>query len=131
MTKETGHIRYRGEVKSGTSANGNDWAFQDIVLEVPTGSNQYKNLLVSADIHTIADIEKITDNQEVEVTYYVSARQYKDRWFPEVKLWAISVVGEQQHTGGTRFEKKTYNAVGEAPKKEAKKEVNEETDLPF
>ena len=131
MITEKGTIRYRGEIKSGTSKNGNDWAFQDIVLEVPTGSSQYKNLLVRADIHTVGEIQNISDSQEVEVTYYVNAREYNGKWYPDVNLYSIKVVGEQHHTGGSNFEKKTYDPVGSAPSPAPKKKVDVDNDLPF
>lgn len=132
IISEKGTIRYRGEIRKGISKSGNEWAFQDIVLEVPTGSSQYKNLLVRADINQIEDLKKVEDRQMIEVNYYVDAREYNGRWYSDVKLFSFKVIGPEQHTGGTPFEKKTYNASPEVKKPAKQPEpVDVEKDLPF
>jgi len=127
---ETGKIRQRGEIKQGTAQSGRDWAFQEILLEVTTGNNQYKNLAVKADIHTIGDLQKVADGTAIEVTYYVDSREYNGRWYTEAHLYSFKVASEQpeRHVGGSPFPKKEYNA---APAPAAQSAVNQDTDLPL
>lgn len=132
MITETGTIRERGELKTGTSQSGREWAFQDIVLEVMTGNNRYKNLVVKADINTISDLDQLPDGASVEVTYYVDAREYNGRWYPEAHLFSVKPAGQSQHVGGTNFSRRTYGESEQAPAAPApQQQVNVETDLPF
>lgn len=86
MIKEKGTIKVIGEVVSGRSQKGNDWARQDIVLEIPTSFSTFRHLALRADSRRVEDIAKLRVGQEVEVSYIVSSREWNGKWFADVDL---------------------------------------------
>lgn len=95
MFTETGRISYRGDVNSGTSAKGYDWARQQIVLAVQNG--KYTNhIAIDVTGDNVQLLEKISNSDVVEVKFYINARQWQEKWYNTLELASIEVVESSQ-----------------------------------
>ena len=100
------------EVEKGTSKAGKEWQKQNFVID--TGA-KYKpeicfQLFGDEKIENFEKYNKL--NQEVEVSFNVSSREYNGRYFHNLDAWMVKSASEQT-----------------APKKQ--ESVTEDDDLPF
>ncbi len=91
--KITGRIIAALPVKSGTSANGNQWQSQEYVIET---EGQYPKKCV---FQIFGDnIAKI--NLQLGITYTVDldidAREYQGRWYNTLRCWRANPAGAAQ-----------------------------------
>lgn len=87
---EKGKVFMLGEVISGTSQNGTQWANQTVVLTIPQGDG-FKYLALKASGNRVNQTAYLHVGSEVEVSYTVSSRQWNDKWFSNIDLVSVKV----------------------------------------
>lgn len=95
MYNEIGIIHAIGDVKSGTSTNGNSWARQTFVLETTTNTPNgdiVKRIAIECGTKTIPQLESYKVGDRVEVGFAINAREYQGRWFNNVDAIYIDEV---------------------------------------
>lgn len=96
---EKGKLYIKGEVKSGTSRNGNPWANQQIVVEVYGFNNSIKRVaLTTSNVNNLNLIQELPLGAEVEIQYSVSAREWNGKWYSDVELISIKSLAQSMQT---------------------------------
>lgn len=93
----TGKIIAVMPAQSGTSQRtGNNWMYQQYVLEVP---GMYPKRMVF-DVFGEDKIKKFNVQQGMEATvsFEIDAHEYNGRWFNEVRAWDVRPAGQHQPT---------------------------------
>ena len=94
-----GKIYEKGQMTSGTSANGNTWHRMTLVLDVQVG--QYsKKMAFQVSTANVPAVRAFNTGDEVEVTWDITSREYTNKegvksWFTQADLRGIKAVGEQ------------------------------------
>jgi hypothetical protein len=79
--------------ESGTGANGKEWRKQTFVT---TSDGQFPVNVAFTIWGDKTDLVKnLKQGQEITVKFDVSSREYKDKWYSEIKAFAIEVHGTQ------------------------------------
>lgn len=89
-----GIISHIGEVESGTSQNGYDWARQTVVIDVASFNNTFSKIALTAQNQRVDDLQEYQIGDRVEVGYSVTAREYQGKWFNNVDLISIKFLDE-------------------------------------
>lgn len=89
-----GIISHKGEVETGKTQNGYDWARQIVVLEVPSFNNTFSKIALTAQNDRVNDLEEYQIGDKVEVGYSVTAREWNGKWFNNVDLINIKSMEE-------------------------------------
>jgi hypothetical protein len=76
--------------RSGTKADGTSWKTCELVVE--QNNKKKDKILLTAWGQTVDDIAH-KENNEVEVTFYISAREYKGRWYNQCTIGQIKFPG--------------------------------------
>lgn len=84
-----GRISHLGDVESKTTRNGNTWLKQLVVILIPGPHNTYHEIAFTAQGNTVGTIEPYSVGDEVEVSGYISAREYNGRYYNDVSLSSI------------------------------------------
>lgn len=93
IVKEQGTIHLLGEVKQGTSQNGNAWMRQSVVIEVPSqDGNSVRKVSVDAGTQMCEELAKLKKGDKVNFSYIVSAREWQGKWYNNVNLYDIQKV---------------------------------------
>lgn len=126
-TTEKGVLHSKEEVKTGTSKGGYEWATQDFVIRIDGG--EYKDRFIALRAKSQQSLQALKAKNigdEIEVTFVVSAFEWKDKFINEVVATYIK---------DERYEAKQIPAYYEsapapAPENNESLEPQEE-DLPF
>lgn len=113
-----GRISHLGDVESKTTRNGNTWLKQLVVILINGQRNTYHEIAFMAQGNTVHSLEAFREGDEVEVSGYISAREYNGRYYNDVELSSIVPVGELP-----KRDKEPTATATEKPKKDE--------DLPF
>lgn len=89
-----GRISHLGDVESKTTRNGNTWLKQQVVILINGQRNTYHEIAFMAQGNTVHSLEAFKEGDEVEVSGYISAREYNGRYYNDVELSSIVPVGE-------------------------------------
>ena len=81
-----GIISHKGEVESGTSQNGYDWARQTIVVDVASFNNTFSKIALVAQNDRVTELEQYQIGDRVEIGYSVTAREWQGKWYNNVDL---------------------------------------------
>lgn len=128
---EKGKLYIKGEVKSGTSRNGNPWANQQIVVEVYGFNNSIKRVaLTTSNVNNLNTIQDLPLGTEVEIQYSVSAREWNGKWYSDVELISIKSLAQSMQTA-TRPSPTPTPAPSPAPMQNNQEPQNNPDDLPF
>lgn len=114
-----GRISHLGDVESKTTRNGNTWLKQLVVILINGPRNTYHEIAFMAQGNTVNSLEPFREGDEVEVSGYISAREYNGRYYNDVELSSIVPVGN--------LPKRDNEPTATAEKTETKKDE----DLPF
>ena len=93
----TGKVYEKGQMTSGTSANGNTWHRMTLVLDVQVG--QYsKKMAFQVSTGNVAAVRAFNTGDEVEVTWDITSREYTNKegvksWFTQADLRGIKAAG--------------------------------------
>ena len=95
--KEKGTLSWVSEVQTGTSATGNAWSRQTLVVDVEGFNGSFRKVAVQAGNQQITAMRdhKIAIGDKVEITYQVTAREYQGKYYNNVDLFRIEKAGEQ------------------------------------
>ncbi len=88
-----GRISHLGDVESKTTRNGNTWLKQLVVILINGQRNTYHEIAFMAQGNTVHSLEAFREGDEVEVSGYISAREYNGRYYNDVELSSIVPVG--------------------------------------
>lgn len=88
-----GRISHLGDVESKTTRNGNTWLKQLVVVLISGPRNTYHEIAFMAQGNTVNSLEAFREGDEVEVSGYISAREYNGRYYNDVELSSIVPVG--------------------------------------
>ena len=94
LNRVKGIISHMGEIQSGTSQNGYDWARQIIVLDVASFNGTFSKIALTAQNHRVDDLQNYQIGDRVEVGYSVTAREWEGKWFNNVDLISINFLDE-------------------------------------
>lgn len=93
IVTEKGKLFIKGEVKTGQSASGNQWANQQIVVEVYGFNNSIKRVALQTNKTDILyAIEELPLGAEIEIKYSVSAREWNGKWYNNVELVSLDPI---------------------------------------
>lgn len=89
IVNEKGTLTFKGEVQTGTSANGRDWGRQTIVISTPGFQGATRLIALEARTRTINDIARLSLNEAVEVAYEVNSREWNGKYYTNADLISI------------------------------------------
>lgn len=93
IVTEKGKLFIKGEVKTGQSASGNQWANQQIVVEVYGFNNSIKRVALQTNKTDILyALEELPLGAEIEIKYSVSAREWNGKWYNNVELVSLEPI---------------------------------------
>lgn len=131
---EKGKLYIKGEVKTGTTKNGNPWANQQIVVEVYGFNNSIKRVALTTNrVDNLNTIQDLPLGTEVEIQYSVSAREWNNKWYADVDLISIKSLAQSMQTA-TRPTPTPTPAPAPAPMQYKSEELDPQKnpdDLPF
>lgn len=87
-----GKISHLGEIESKTTRNGGTWEKQWIVILIPGPRNTYHEIAFLAQGNTRPLLDNFSEGDEVEVSGYISAREYNGKYYNDVSLSSITPV---------------------------------------
>lgn len=93
-----GTISQIGEVKSGTSQNGNTWQRTTLMLDIQGYQSSFYKIILQVSGSKVDDVLQFAEGEKVEVGYSVYAREYEGRWYNNVDLCTIKSQDEQEET---------------------------------
>jgi hypothetical protein len=76
-------------VESGETRNGNKWANQRIVVEIPTNFNSFRRLALKVPQKHLEAVARVNQGDRVQIQYVVESREWNDRWITEAVLLYI------------------------------------------
>ena len=114
--KEKGKIVLIGQVASGKTSEGFQWARQEIVVRVDDGLWKTHPLALTARNDRCYDIEKFKVGDKVEVEYAVSSRLWNGKYYTDVTL--VGIASERVEAEGRAIE--AAEAVEDLPEDEEK-----------
>lgn len=86
------------EVEKGTSKAGKEWQKQNFVIDTGAKYNPEVCFQLFGD-EKIENFEKYNKlNQEVEVSFNVSSREYKGRYFHNLDAWMVKSASSETAT---------------------------------
>ena len=94
LNRVKGIISHMGEIQSGTSQSGYDWARQIVVLDVASYNNTFSKIALTAQNQRVDDLQNYQIGDRVEVGYSVTAREWDGKWFNNVDLINIKFFDE-------------------------------------
>ena len=94
LNRVKGIISHMGEIQSGTSQSGYDWARQIIVLDVHSFNGTFSKIALTAQNQRVDDLQNYQIGDRVEIGYSVTAREYQGKWFNNVDLVSINFFDE-------------------------------------
>lgn len=96
MYKEKGKVIAIGALQTGTSSNGNEWARQQIVIEIE-GPNGYKRkMALDAGSKLVPDIQTLRLDDEVEVEFQIYSREWNGRFYNNVDLFSVNIIAPEE-----------------------------------
>lgn len=108
LIKEKGTIAILGKVQTGTSQSGNDWARQQVVVDVEGFNGSFRKVALQAGTNGVRDLEAMKVGDKVEISYQVTAREWQGKWYNNVDLIRIELLVEQ-------IPQEVYTQMGYAP----------------
>ena len=84
-----GKLSQKFDVVSGQSARG-PWKKQDFLVEYPDGNFTSRTLFTAFGDNMVAELDKFSAGDQVRVSFNVRAREYKGRWYNDIRAWRIS-----------------------------------------
>jgi len=112
-----GTISHLGEVETRQTRNGGTWEKQTVVVRIQSRNNSFHEIAAVAEGRTVGVIEHMNEGDLVNVSAFISCREYNGRYYNDVAL--SSIVPAEVKEGNTATPPPT-------PKEEKK-----EDDLPF
>ncbi|MBR4267897.1 MAG: DUF3127 domain-containing protein [Bacteroidales bacterium] len=78
------------ELRSGTSANGNNWSSQDFLLEIP---GQYVTNAVFNVFNNRVPLDQFHNGDAIKVSFDIRGREYQGRWYNTLNAWKVDRIG--------------------------------------
>lgn len=94
LNRVKGIISHLGEIESGTTQSGFDWARQTVVLDVASFNNTFSKIALVAQNDRVNDLAQYQIGDRVEVGYSVTAREWNGKWYNNVDLVNIKFLDE-------------------------------------
>lgn len=83
---EKGSLIVKGDIASGQTTTGSTWKRMTIVMEIPGFSGSLKRVALSVSGDLVDTISQYPLKTSATVTYSVSAREWKEKWYNNVDL---------------------------------------------
>lgn len=92
-----GTIFQMGEVKSGTSSSGREWARTDIILDIPgyQGTTYKVVIVVGPDKDKVDEVLKFKVGDKVELACSIYAREWNGKYYNNIDLVNIKPLDTQ------------------------------------
>jgi hypothetical protein len=85
--KVKGTIKQILKAESGVSKVGNEWKKQEFVIET---SEQFpKKVCFTLFNDKFSLLDKVSEGEEVEVSFNLESREYNGKWFHNINAWKI------------------------------------------
>ena len=94
-----GRIKSILDVESGTSKAGKGWRKQSFVVDTGAQYNPDVCFGVFGD-DKIDMLSRFNPGAEVEVSFNISSREYKGKFYHNIDAWKIDPIGNQAPAGG-------------------------------
>jgi len=91
---ERGTVSFKGAVQKGESKSGKEWFRENILIEIPIKNRPPKHISLSLWGEEINDFDDINEGDNVDIKYFVEAREYQGKWFNDVKYWSVTKITE-------------------------------------
>jgi hypothetical protein len=91
-------LQIKGTVKAilaeetGLSKAGKEWTKGGLVID--TGAQHNPDVAFTCFGDKMALLEKVTEGQEVDVSFNVSSREYNGKYYHSIDAWKIDVLSE-------------------------------------
>ena len=95
-----GKLTKKLELESGISKAGKEWKKQSIIIE-QTGNDYNKEVVISFFGDKINSLRDIHEGSDVNVSVYLSSREFKGKYYHNIDGWFIAKLGEE--TVGDKF----------------------------
>lgn len=96
------------DVVTGQGNNG-PWNKREFVIET---ADQYpKKVCFSAWNDKATALERFAEGAQVKVSFDVSSREYNQRWYTELRIWKIEMLGGQPQGGGAPAQQQSAPAA--------------------
>ena len=89
-----GKIISKLPVQTGTSARG-PWSKQEFVLEYQEGNYPTQGCMNVWGEDKVKDLERFNAGDSVKVSFNLSSREFKERWYTDVRAWRIEPLAAQ------------------------------------
>lgn len=87
-----GKIISKLPVQTGTSARG-PWSKQEFVIEYQEGNYPTQVCMNVWGEDKVKDLERFNAGDSVKVSFNLSSREFKERWYTDVRAWRIEPAG--------------------------------------
>ncbi len=88
-----GKIQQILQPESGVSRAGNEWKKQEFVIE--TEEQFPKKVCFTLFNDKNALLEKVTEGDDVEVSFNLESREFNGKWYHNINAWKIDKVSDQ------------------------------------
>ena len=82
------------EPVSGTSARG-PWSKQEFIVQYQDGNFPNQVVLNVWGEDKVKDLERFNAGDSVKVSFNLSSREFKERWYTDVRAWRIEPLAAQ------------------------------------
>lgn len=83
-----GKIVRKLAVQSGTSARG-AWSKQEFIIEYQEGNFPSQVCMNVWGEDKVKDLDKYQVGDKVKISFNLSSREFKERWYTDVRAWRI------------------------------------------
>lgn len=93
----TGKLFKKMQEQTGEGKNG-PWTKCDFVIDVE--EKFPKKVCFSAWGDLVKTIQLINEGAEIKVSFDVSSREFKEKWYSDIKAWKVEIIGENPPAPG-------------------------------
>ena len=95
-------------VQTGTSSRG-QWVKQDFVVEYQDGQYAEKACLQVFGADRVKELENYQVGDKVKVSLKIQAREYRDKWYNDIRVWKISRISDGSGDTGYMSSRSPYS----------------------
>jgi Protein of unknown function (DUF3127). len=98
----TGSLIKKLSVQSGNSARG-EWQKQEFIVE--THENFPRKVCFNVwGADKVSDLASYREGENIKVSFNVESREFKERWYTELRAWRIERIGTEADLASNRYE---------------------------
>ena len=98
----TGSLIKKLPVQSGSSARG-EWQKQEFIVE--THENFPRKVCFNVwGADKVSELVSYREGENIKISFNVESREFKERWYTELRAWRIERVGTEADSASNRYE---------------------------